>query len=877
MKPLKQDQRTAVAGEVATGPGVSSSDADLVRAAWRGDKQAFVEIVARNQAVVCGIALGIVGNIAASEDVAQEAFLTAWRKIHELREPEKLRAWLRQIARHAALGHLRRQRGHDVLEDAPDLPDVTPTPDEQAASKEEAALLSFALTKLPEAYREPLVLYYREHQSTKAVAEALDITEEAVRQRLARGREMLRDNLSNVLESVLTRTRPTTLFTMTVAVAIGALMSPSAVAGSVFAAASGATAASATRGSLFKAAVASKAFLIAASMAAVAFIPVGYHLRTASELSTVDSNVVEEAARVVQPRAGTAEGSAIFAEWKRLHETHGSNVAAMTNIYREIAGFTNSVHRQGFRAALMAEWVQLNPTNTMAGFRDRIIDSGLRRQFVEEWLARDPVEAVEVFMKGGRTWEATVRNSLPELARRAPERLANIVARLPKPESSRETQVRDAFAIVADRGIDSARAAAEAMAGPNRDLALAGVAQAWGKGDLEGAIAWAKKLSEGTDRDEVVRSALVGAAAVDPLSALERVNLVPPGGKKGYFASTTGARVLQAAAAVDFDTTVGWLAAHPGRLSDEDTLGLVSAVGERLNADPAAFLTRYASAGSLPAILPAITNALVGESSGQRRAVWDWLKEQPGNSTTTQLRRQLLNIAGEQDTMMAFRLADEAPRTAEGEAQLNLLADGLLGHGAILHRIDKLLETAPQRLHQPLVENAFRHLNAETLADPQRWRTLLSQLPDTARLHGTETLARVWAARTPEDAINWAASMPIGEARVQAVAGIASTWAIKDAPAASVWIAAMPPGTERDRGAQSLVLAVAEEFPREAWEWALSIGDASRRTHAATHAAKMMAARDSAAARAWVENAPFTPEAKAAIQSALETTTQGAP
>ena len=69
--------------------------------------QAFVEIVARHQAMVCGIALSIVGSIAASEDVAQEAFLTAWRKIRELREPAKLRAWLRQIAISKCLMFLR--------------------------------------------------------------------------------------------------------------------------------------------------------------------------------------------------------------------------------------------------------------------------------------------------------------------------------------------------------------------------------------------------------------------------------------------------------------------------------------------------------------------------------------------------------------------------------------------------------------------------------------------------------------------------------------------------------------------------------------------------------------------------------------------------
>src|SRR5437867_7713832 len=97
--------------------GRNASDVELVQATRRGDKRAFVEIVARHQAMVCGIALGILGDFAASEDAGQEAFLTAWRRFHELREPERLRAWLGQIARNAALGQLRRKRRYEVLED----------------------------------------------------------------------------------------------------------------------------------------------------------------------------------------------------------------------------------------------------------------------------------------------------------------------------------------------------------------------------------------------------------------------------------------------------------------------------------------------------------------------------------------------------------------------------------------------------------------------------------------------------------------------------------------------------------------------------------------------------------------------------------------
>src|ERR1041384_7670197 len=130
----------------------NASDAELVQAARRGDKHAFVEIVARHQAMVCGVALGVLGDFAASEDAGQEAFLTAWRKLHELREPERLRAWLAQIARNAALGHLRRTRGHEPLESALVLADESPSPDETAASEDEAALVRTFLARLPETY-----------------------------------------------------------------------------------------------------------------------------------------------------------------------------------------------------------------------------------------------------------------------------------------------------------------------------------------------------------------------------------------------------------------------------------------------------------------------------------------------------------------------------------------------------------------------------------------------------------------------------------------------------------------------------------------------------------------------------------------------------
>src|SRR6185369_4269938 len=87
-------------------------------------------------------------------------------------------------------------------------------------SREEESILWRSLERLPEAFREPLVLYYREHQSTERVAAALALSEEAVRQRLSRGRRLLHEQVLAFVEGALGRTAPGKAFTMGVLTAL---------------------------------------------------------------------------------------------------------------------------------------------------------------------------------------------------------------------------------------------------------------------------------------------------------------------------------------------------------------------------------------------------------------------------------------------------------------------------------------------------------------------------------------------------------------------------------------------------------------------------------------------------------------------------------
>ncbi|MDO8632867.1 MAG: hypothetical protein Q7R41_20480, partial [Phycisphaerales bacterium] len=287
------------------------------------------------------------------------------------------------------------------------------------------------------------------------------------------------------------------------------------------------------------------------------------------------------------------------------------------------------------------------------------------------------------------------------------------------------------------------------MSGPNRDQALAGVAQAWAKSDIDGTIAWAKALPEGTDRDEIIRTALLGKAAIDPTAALELVGLVPSGGRPVTSSSTTGARVLIEAAKADFAATVAWLAAHPGRFGREDLGGLSGAVTERLNADATGFLTRHAEDGSLAAILPAIDSAILNRASGQREAIWEWLKTQPDNDATKSLKERVLTSAGYQDPELALRLVNDLPRTPDADAQVQSVAKSLFNGGHMLHRFDKLFEQAPERLRQPLIDAAFSFLYPTTMTDPQPWIARLAQVPEASRPRATESIARAWASQSP--------------------------------------------------------------------------------------------------------------------------------
>ena len=213
----------------------SRHDRDLIAASLAGDRQAFGQIVERYQNLICSIAYSATGSLSQSEDLAQETFITAWKGLRDLREAAKLRAWLCGIARNLLSNSLRRGRRDaasvaEPLDTATDVVSQRPVPVEEVISREEEAILWRSLERIPELYREPLILYYREQESISQVAEALELSEDAVKQRLSRGRKLLRDQVLEFVEGALKRSAPGKAFAFGVIAALPAVATSTSAA-----------------------------------------------------------------------------------------------------------------------------------------------------------------------------------------------------------------------------------------------------------------------------------------------------------------------------------------------------------------------------------------------------------------------------------------------------------------------------------------------------------------------------------------------------------------------------------------------------------------------------------------------------------------------
>ncbi|MHC4456428.1 MAG: RNA polymerase sigma factor [Planctomycetota bacterium] len=211
------------------------SEAELLEASLAGNREAFGTIVERYQSLICGITYSAMGDLAKSEELAQETFIRAWKGLGQLKDSGKFQAWLCTIARNLIRKSIK-SRQRDIINTAEPLEDMgavksaEPGPVETVISKEQEEVVWRALREIPEQFREPMVLFYREQQSVRQVATGLELSEDVAKQRLSRGRRMLKKQVAALVEETLGKTRPGKIFTVAVIAALPAVSAEAAIA-----------------------------------------------------------------------------------------------------------------------------------------------------------------------------------------------------------------------------------------------------------------------------------------------------------------------------------------------------------------------------------------------------------------------------------------------------------------------------------------------------------------------------------------------------------------------------------------------------------------------------------------------------------------------
>ena len=183
----------------------------LIRRSQGGDLAAFDVLVRRYEKPVYSLAYRLAGSYDEASDIAQEAFVRAWKNLKSFRGDASFATWLYRIVTNAFFDTRKRShaRPHRSLEEVLALEetavtrqfeDTGPTLQERAEGRERRELLERAVAALPESQRTLVVLYHMHDRSYEQIAQILSLPIGTVKSRLSRARLALRDKLAPIAE-----------------------------------------------------------------------------------------------------------------------------------------------------------------------------------------------------------------------------------------------------------------------------------------------------------------------------------------------------------------------------------------------------------------------------------------------------------------------------------------------------------------------------------------------------------------------------------------------------------------------------------------------------------------------------------------------------
>jgi RNA polymerase sigma-70 factor (ECF subfamily) len=185
----------------------ASEDRELVLRCLNEDEEAYRRLLEKYRRPVYGIVRRMIPDDEDARDLAQEAFIRAFKNLRQFDLERRFSSWLFRIANNLCIDHYRRRRLKTVpmvrsydgeTEETWELPDPSPGPGEEFSDRERARRLAATVQSLPPGYRVVIVMRHQQGLAYDEIAEALDMPLGTVKARIHRAHRLLKEKLTRM-------------------------------------------------------------------------------------------------------------------------------------------------------------------------------------------------------------------------------------------------------------------------------------------------------------------------------------------------------------------------------------------------------------------------------------------------------------------------------------------------------------------------------------------------------------------------------------------------------------------------------------------------------------------------------------------------------
>lgn len=174
----------------------TKEDYDLIKCCLNGNQEAFAELVSRYKNLVYSVILRMINDHEEANDLAQEVFIKVYKNLDKYSPEYKFSTWIMRITTNLVIDFRRKKKQEIIsIDDIEYEPASFDTPEGSYIEKEQKKLLNLAIKNLPDMYKIPIVLYHQQGLSYQEIGDIIGEPLSKVKNRIFRGRKMLKENL----------------------------------------------------------------------------------------------------------------------------------------------------------------------------------------------------------------------------------------------------------------------------------------------------------------------------------------------------------------------------------------------------------------------------------------------------------------------------------------------------------------------------------------------------------------------------------------------------------------------------------------------------------------------------------------------------------